>query len=226
MFEDHVEIGQVEWWDTYNPSEHHADKLKFIISSTGLSGTRWISQVFTALGLRCGHEFHLCAKYMPRWHPAIVAESSWASAPLLGLFKCPVFHQVRHPLGFINSNTKMVAVTPGDPSKFSQFWSRYCTDLDPSGGIRTAMQIYIQWNLMIEKHAVLRWRLEDLNGEVLSQACHLAGGQQTPDECQQTIARTPPSNSKKKHTYTASDLPDCPELVELQDMAKRYGYEL
>lgn len=222
-----VELEDVRWWHKYDPTLSGGDKLQFVVASAGRSGSRWIAEVFSELGLTCGHEFQFTAKFRPRWAPNYIGESSWVSVPFLDMLPCPKFHQVRNPLDVVNSLAGTSYLTATDRSKYGQF-QREFANLHPTNYLLASMQFWVQWNRRIEDRALRRWRLEDLDGDALSAACSAAGHPRKAEVCQSAIDAVAPTNPHAHHKslLTLDDLPQGYTFDALVGLGSRYGYAL
>ena len=91
-------------------------KLKFVAVGSGRSATKYISAVFSQIGISCGHESYRNAlhpgqndvssaaiKLLENGLSGVYGEASFAVVPFLERFDGVVFHQVRHPLSVLRS---------------------------------------------------------------------------------------------------------------------------
>lgn len=119
--------------------------MRFVVTGSPGSGTRYMARLFTAAGAQCGHERALPAPTKEgtfRLHPSDgIGESSWAAAPWLTLFNMPTIHVVRDPIKVISklwnmkftmgANREAVeALVPGlnlwtGPNREAVFWLRW-----------------------------------------------------------------------------------------------------
>src|ERR1035441_10724198 len=75
--------------------------VRFVIVGTGRSGTKYASELFSQLGIPCGHE-----SFFDPGHAAqdnLAGDASFGVVPFLNKFSGVVFHQVRHPLSVLSS---------------------------------------------------------------------------------------------------------------------------
>jgi hypothetical protein len=133
-------------------------EIDFIITGTPRSGTSYIAQVLSFIGLECGHEsmfnpwearYEQIRSDARKW-----GDASWLAAPFLE--KLPsstkVFHMVRHPIKTINS---IIGTGQIDwPSDYRSFLAHHCwgdSNYWP-GDIPTATQeFWVKWNGIIEQ---------------------------------------------------------------------------
>src|SRR5215510_14389698 len=74
-------------------------QLRFLVVGSGRSGTRYASELFTALDIPCGHE----AMFTGGHQGELVGDASFGAVAFLDRFTGQVFHQVRHPLAVLRS---------------------------------------------------------------------------------------------------------------------------
>lgn len=132
-----------------------------VIVGTGRSGSGYIAQVLTAAGVPCGHEGW--------WNPFdghraadLLADSSWCALAIgLDDFDGEVFHQLRHPLDVVSSMAK----TPTDgPYRDLQTRLMPWVPIDPVEYGMLAWFFYVE---AAQRRAVLSWRLEDVDVELV-----------------------------------------------------------
>ena len=76
---------------------------RFVVTGCGRSGTRFVAELLTASGVRCGHEAAHSHAARGRWPAGLVADSSWMAACMLDVVTVPVVLLVRHPLAVVRS---------------------------------------------------------------------------------------------------------------------------
>lgn len=190
------------------------------------SGTAYTAALLTACGWWCSHERHFSEGRTWPLRPATI-ESSWAAAPELPGLDAHVIHQVRHPLAVLASCT--ARATFNGKMRPSARWARKQhprivrkTD-DP---LMRVMRYWVEWNLLVEPHAELRWRVEDLKPDLVAAALTARGRPTTVGRAAAAMDLIP-RDINHVHTVTPltwADLPDKPLTVRLRDMAERYGY--
>jgi len=91
--------------------------IRYVVTSLPRSGTKYISQVLSRLGLECGHEQHLAYDKCNMSYPggALWGDASWMAVPYITELPpgAIVFHQLRDPMKVLNSN-----LPPGGDSHF------------------------------------------------------------------------------------------------------------
>jgi hypothetical protein len=164
--------------------------LRYIVAGLPRSGTKYISKVFTSLGLDCGHERHFGydRATVERVAEGIWGDASWMSAPYLKALPSGtvVLHQMRNPINVLNSN-----LPPGGDSYFRTWdehaglksdplynknipWKKFIWDTTqdwvwPQGGgeepegpeeIQRLIHWWMNWNIWIESTALRRSDLQ------------------------------------------------------------------
>ncbi|MBI2893806.1 MAG: hypothetical protein HYY06_09660 [Deltaproteobacteria bacterium] len=203
--------------------------LRFVVVGTGRSGTKYASELFTRLGIRCGHE----ALFSAAAGADLVGDASFGIVPSLSGFRGLVFHQTRHPLAVLSSIASTgFFVSPGPYEPYLDLITRTVPGIgERTDPIRKAMHYVVRWNLMAEPFARLRWRVEDLDAAVLAEATRMIGMPRTEEDCTAALREVPPDTNSLERGGVArlnlewSDLEECPEKLELASLARRYGYD-
>jgi hypothetical protein len=152
---------------------------RFLVTGCPRSGTRYASVLFRRLGVRMSQEAvfginqGLYGK-PPDWGEW-EGESSWMAVPFLPLDDTVVLHQVRHPLDFVRS-----------VCGFGFLSNRSAEFIYPKVVGRHAPEVYAHptqpergaamwriWNARAEAHAVITYRVEDLDTALLMRLCGL-----------------------------------------------------
>jgi hypothetical protein len=199
---------------------------RFVIVGTGRSGTRYISQVLTLAGIRCGHE----AWWTTRGTRAIrlLGDASWLALFNLDDFRGHVYHQVRDPIDVISS----LAATSMNPEwrarhptshAFHAHRSQYVTfSGDP---LVDAMQFVNVYLTEAERVAERTWRVEDVDAEIIIQIAADIGRRLTREAAQAALRSVPPTTHGREHGLLGWDgLPDGPLKERLILQAEGYGY--
>lgn len=199
---------------------------KFIIASTGRSGSRYISQVLTKAGIKCGHEdwFTSPARNKER-ESGLIGDSSCFSVPHLADYDGIVFHQVRNPLHVLTSlyeNRKRIKSV----RKIWRFRRQFIAE-QTGYLMRDFMQMIVGMNEEIEEHADIRYAVERLyDWEQLFMFFHYNGLEMDKSKAAQSI-RQVSKNCNKHHKadyLTWDDIEDCREKELLMKQAQNYGY--
>lgn len=203
--------------------------LKAIGASTGRAGSVWIATVMHNAGIPVLHETHFngdrCLATQPDvWDHREVAEWSAQAVPYLGSWDVTVWHQVRHPLDVTASYLKFGLFE--FPERFGRQGQVIFDRFDLTGDPTTdAVRFWVDWNRRIEPHATRRWRVEDVDADLIVEAGTDAGVQVDRDKAVQALQDTPRQLNTAGPTLHPV-LPDHPATEALFDMACRYGYEV
>jgi hypothetical protein len=184
--------------------------MKFVVAGTGRSGTGYASELFTRLGLPCGHE-----DVFGPWGPTSrfreddwTGDASWLVAPYLDLLPpgTIVLHQVRHPLDVIASwaGTGFFRPSAARTARGMARWA-WKQPRSPEQELRRLVRAatpntfrhlrephrcathWVDWNLLIEEADRLdhlryvRYRLEDLDAALVRALLAKVGSLTSPD---------------------------------------------
>jgi hypothetical protein len=205
-------------------------QLRFVVVGSGRSGTRYASELFTALDIPCGHEAIFGAQ--PRCERTLVGDASFGAAALLNHFDGQVFHQVRHPLAVLRSILATEFFSrPGAYLSYLRLIEATLPDIKrlPSP-LEKAMHYIVAWNRLCEAPALLRWRVEELDADTLSRAAALTGHPRSAAACATALARVPRDvNRLELHHLSRlaldwNDIPDTVQKRDLLEATRRYGY--
>jgi hypothetical protein len=204
--------------------------IDFLITGTPRSGTGYIAQILSYLGIECSHErmfnpwevhYEEMRSDSRKW-----GDSSWMAVPYLG--KIPpitkVFHIVRDPLKTINSIIRTRQVDwPSDYRAFLALhcWgdSNYCpTDIAPA-----AQYFWVTWNSMIELsgRVTRRFQVERV-GDIVDIVSDIEPGLELdPARLEEALKAVPTTYNTKegKNFLTESELEE-----KIVIMGRRYGY--
>lgn len=196
--------------------------LRYVIASTGRSGSNWIAKVLSDCGLRCGNEKY----WNPEGHhePNLMGDSSWMSAPDLrrrpGLVRV---HQVRHPLDVARS---LAGGWRWDDA-YGRIRRKYLPDLTGEPLI-DAPKIVLQWNKMIEPHCERQWQVEAIDEDDILWLAGKIGAQVEVDHVAEVLNSVPTTirQHDSRRDLRWEDFPDVIDREALMLMALRYGYSL
>lgn len=197
----------------------------FAIVGTGRSGSRFISAALQAAGIDCGHE-SWWGPTANRRVPGLDGDSSWLAVPHLDEFDGPVLHQVRHPLDVIRS---LVGITMFSNPEHREFrWFMYAHQPGLTGDdVHDAMLWWTEWNRRCERHAVLRYRVEDVDADLLAHIAAVAGHPIGVGDAAVALEQVPNNvNSRPRAQLTFDDLPAGPLRDQVAEQADEYGYTL
>jgi hypothetical protein len=139
-------------------------------------------------------------------------EASWRAADHLPV-AAHVVHVVRHPLNVIQSILETKFLDTCD----------HGLEL-PANELEAAMRLYLEWNRKVEPYNHQFIRIENLSTDDLAIIAAKAGGRHNPTDMLEPLAKV--HNSPRPLTLGWKDLPVGDHRVELEVMAKGYGYEL
>jgi hypothetical protein len=194
---------------------------RFVIVGTGRSGTRYISRLLQAAGIRCGHEnwWRLDDQQATR----LEGDASWIATFQLDDYRGQIFHQVRDPLKVVNSILygKKQLLRGGPALEGRIRW------IDITGDDRfDALNIAVTWLRKAEQIAAWTWRLEDMDSDLLQHICDRIGHPIDSRLADRALATVAPNTNK--HTdgqrITWDDLPPSTVKTEAMTFAKHYGY--
>jgi hypothetical protein len=202
---------------------------RFLVTGCPRSGTKYIAELFKALGVRMGHEDVFGVRQglggRPDWQD-FQGEASWLAVPHLPLDGVVVLHQVRHPLEFVRS-----AVGYSDPGFLSDRRRRYPIPsvvglhapevYGPATQAERSATMWRVWNARAEQHAALTFRIEDLDAGLLLRLCGLVELQ-----ISEALAGRVLAGVSKTTNRTQRDEAISWEQIEpfIGDAAARYGY--
>ncbi len=169
-------------------------RIRFVVTGTGRSGTRYIAELLSAAGVPTGHEcwfgpwpglfrgpepihrrtpwervqgpFARLRQELRRRRCAIAGDASWLAVPYLPKFRGHVYLQVRHPLTFVASFLGLGILQKAD-SPYAGFLTRHFHITGEP--ISDAVRFWMEWNLRALPYAHRVWHLEDLDVEIVAQ---------------------------------------------------------
>lgn len=211
---------------------------RLLVTGCGRSGTGFLARVLTVAGLEARHEGHSPA-FKPHQHkwpdPWKGTEVSWLAAAHLDTLpeNLPILHQVRNPLAVTRSFLGFGFFT--DPEKhqsgvgpYRNFMKHHAPEValwdEP---IDQCLQYWVTWNLKVERHAVLTYRLESLTPAAL---CGLLArvGVAVPPPRMEAAFRTAgtKTNHRARAKLTAAQILKRPLGPMVAKLAGRYGYRM
>lgn len=196
---------------------------RFAVVGTGRSGSGFISRVFRAAGVECGHEEWFVPSG-PGGRSGLDGDSSWLAVPHLDDFAGPVLHQVRHPLDVIRSLAGIRMFSDVAHGPYRWFMYAHLPGL-VGDDLLDAMRWYVEWNRRCEVHATVRYRVEAVDAARLGQLCAAVGAPVAPAVAEEALgAVSNRFNARPRAALTWDDLPAGPLRDRVQEMAEAYGY--
>jgi hypothetical protein len=201
---------------------------RFIVTGCPRSGTRFAATLFSALGIRCGHEDVFGPDQglgdLPVEWNGYDADSSWHAVPFLPLDDVVVLHQVRHPLEVIRSIAGIRFLARADlPNKATRAVRRNAPEIfEPESEAERAATMWRIWNEKAEEHATFTYRLEDIDAVLVSHLCGLVGLDVSNDQVERALRDTPKNVNARDRDETVSWEQVAALLPELPS---HYGYD-
>jgi hypothetical protein len=165
---------------------------------------------------------------------SLVADSSWLAVPYLRNVVSSgyrVYHQVRNPLEVLRSHLgiKFFARPRSWCEKEPYLHTVWRFDKGVfafDDAMRRSMMFWVRWNEAAEVFARRRWRVEDVNADLLRDVCKDAGeplSKRAAEHACATVSKR--YNHKGRHeNVTWADVPEGRLGDLFRGMAERYGY--
>lgn len=205
----------------------------FVGVSTGRSGSRWIAEVMNRAGIACTHEQVFVAERFgphgdvaPAWDRPELGEWSAQVVPLLdGVEAGRVWHQVRDPLRVVGSLMSFgLFQHPNEHGLSGKFIvSRVGRTGDPLADV---VRYVADWLERCDAAASLRWRVEDVDADLLVRLGAELGVRVDAGEARDAVASVPTDLNTHGTPWhvDAGMLPDTADTVRLLAAGRRYGY--
>ena len=194
---------------------------EFVVVGTGRSGTGYISQLLTRLGIKTGHE--------QWWNPPgdrspnLIGEASWLAVPHLADYPGRIGLQLRDPLRVMRSLLNGDLFNLSRTNVYYRYKAAY---LDFCGDpILDAAHFIVEWTRLASEHADGVWRLEDLDPDLVSDLTVWAG--HPVDKLRVAAAMRTMSPDWNRHNRIElewEDLPDHPTIHKLRALAEAGDY--
>ena len=212
---------------------------RFLITGCGRSGTGYIAQLLSALGLPCGHEkiFSLPAVVREKlaWPETWPGDSSWLAVPFLDELPegTAVLHQVRDPLAVVRSFARIRFFEGKEP--YRDFLERHLEGLAACDPLEAGLRYWDEWNAKVEEAehleglSYLRYRLEEMSEELVCRLLDHLGHPYDPLRVREVVV-THSTNYNTRGDRAAdsgitwASLPECAAKTSAAARAKRYGY--
>jgi hypothetical protein len=155
---------------------------RFVATGSGRCGTKLLSELLTAAGVRCGHErvFGPCG--VQPWGD-LQADSSWMAATMLDAVDVPVVLLVRHPLAVVRSWVEIGFFSQHDAANpthepLRQFAPGVYDD--HASPADRALEMWCRLNAAVLPRAEMVLRLEHLDADQLARLLRWAGADPAP----------------------------------------------
>lgn len=199
--------------------------LRFLVASTGRSGSRWIAGVWTNLGFPCSHEriFNPWLRAKPH---SFVCDASQQSGAVLKEVKeahphILVFHQLRNPYDYVASmygeGSSLLR-----PSTNERFLLKYI-DMDAEDAVSASMQLWVKWNDRIAPYADFTYHVEACNVGKMKEMLALLGEKREDEEILDAF-RTERNVHLKRWKLDREEVRSSSYFPEFEEAMKRYGY--
>ncbi len=204
--------------------------VRFMIASTGRSGTTFTASVLSGLKVPCAHEGRLRDD---RWNPDFpeYGECSWKMTPFLRHIPedIPVYLQTRHPLRVIESYT--AHLRGGATRTFQDNWTPERFGDAPDDHMEWACWHYCAWNEMALGHGPRVFQVERLP-DFLPTFLESIGEPRNPEVITQWLASGAKNqlvgHQRQHREELHLKLKDIPEsyVERLRALSERFGYQL
>lgn len=217
--------------------------LKFVIVGSAASGTGFMHKLLCNCDIPTGHETVFNPFYDDRAciyddrkdvPDGLVGESSYMALPYVERGLDPstvVVHVVRDTMAVIRSlvGRKFLVGGPHGTEVYDAWGHAHLPLVVPllHKPITTAIFYYLRWNERCERVSSYRVRVEDLTtGERVRDLLSVLHVDASDEKIAAAIAATPTNyNSRTRGEVSVEDVMSDTFVVELMNMAERYGYD-
>lgn len=174
-----------------------------VVTGTGRSGTRYMSQALTAAGIPCGHEKVYTVNGKVACPDGLVADSSWMAVPYVNAHD-HVILVYRHPQQVIASMIKSPEFWTRPPAwskPYHDFMIKHVGQLPTRHPTWAAEQFYVIWNRLALAVADEVWNIADPDWKHISSFVDAS-----EDQVRHAIAEVPTDSNTRGRTpvYRAS----------------------
>lgn len=201
---------------------------KLLITGCGRSGTSFIAKVLRHVGLNATHET-LFGLYRHTWPPQREgAEASWLAVPYLE--KLPedvtVFQQIRNPLDVARSLIGFNFFGRPQSLPFREFLFRHEPSIKTwSDPLDRSLAYWINWNIRVQEHAQVQYRLESLTAVDLADFLRIAGFDVPASKLSRAFRDTGPRyNHRPRAKLPSATILERKLGPNLEKLAYSYGY--
>lgn len=178
--------------------------MSYIVASTPRSGTGYAAEVFSALGMACGHEKAISPG--PKQYSrtgGIWGDASWLAAPLLPDFPKTtlVLHQLRDPVKSLDSmmtrrqiRGKLKPGSKAPRGEYTNFLKKYVDNWESDESPQERLvRFWVEWHTRIESASGLglryfRYRVEDINEDLLLSIAGQVGAAVSPEQVEEALS--------------------------------------
>jgi len=193
----------------------------FVVVGTGRSGTGYISELFTRLGIRCGHE----GWWNPPMNrsPNLIGDASWLAVPHLDTYPGRVGLQLRDPLAVMRSLLNGQLFTLAGTNLYYRYKAAYVDFCgDP---VLDAARYIVEWTAAAAEHADRMWRVEDLDPALVADLTEWVGYPVTEQRAAAALRTLNTDwNRHNRIGLEWGDLPDDPIIERLRAVAEAGSY--
>jgi len=143
---------------------------RFLITGCPRSGTKFIADLLSNLGIKCGWE-QIYNYDIAAWGEGVVGESSWLSVQHFDVLPedVIVLHQVRYPPEVIKSMMHWTILESGKDKAHASRTTNKPERYVIRGSERRQLiyeRFWVDINNIIAERAVYRWKVEDIDFEI------------------------------------------------------------
>lgn len=200
---------------------------KFLITGTPRSGTHYVSDLLTSVGIQTHHEIFYGMAGYGSYREEAQGESSWLAVPFLPRdvpnWKCPVVHIIRDPLRAISSmmRSDFLSDVAIKFNPYTRFVCEVLPRIERMTEDKRYMYFWVEWNKRIESFSNKRLKVEDIheNPDILFDIMKIK-----PDKT--NMINDNKADSYKNVKYLKlEDLREDEFKDEFIKKAKEYGYD-
>lgn len=220
--------------------------ISYIVASTPRSGTGYAAEVFSAMGMDCGHEeaINPYVKHYSKATTGIWGDASWLAAPMLPNFPKTtlVLHQLRDPVKSLDSMMTRRQIRGkkrgqnAQKGDYSNFLKKHVNDWESDESPQERLvRFWVTWHTRIEKSAssldlrYFRYRVEDINEDLLLSIAGQVGATVNPIQIEEALSVSTSVNhhqgrAKRIHPWAAQYLRENKNEMTEKLLSLRLGY--
>lgn len=205
------------------PASSESTRARFVVTGCGRSGTGYVSQLLSALGVPCGHEA-IYGPTGPGGWGGLLGDSSWLAVPYLDEFDGTVIHLVRDPRKVVESHLRIQFFADHHRTSYQQALRRAAPEVfHPGGQFERACRYWVLWNGIVERHTDQRIPVEGLDPANLLGALGASALAEDQALIQRVLAAVPTTyNSRQGRTAPNVGWDELPG--DVRALALKYGY--